>query len=364
MATTIRYIDLLTVEVLNEFNVSTDEQNSDLEIVPTQDTINFMQRQRIIFKAKDNGFRVAVSVKENDEPVIPLPAFTFRFSVQVKGTKILEWLNVTDLKQGGMDYARQHLVYYRTKPQLSNLNLKYELLNGLRPSVFTFQTAANNDNLRVQDMDNNAVDVVFDGDGNALSQPYDMIEIGTGEYELGLDFTKLKPGRYKLKYGGGTDFYYVDTELFKKQPFGALDLRTADTTGAVVPRNYKMNFKNRETIWRYIVVNKSGISTNDFAFAILDTLGQKAPYKGYLFEKVETRTVNGYPADVFESKKDTGNKDEIPFFDTPKAAIELQKIDLTITGETETLITNLANPSLTGVSTGDDLEFSDVYVYV
>ena len=257
MATTIRYVDLLTVEVLNEFNISANEVNQDLEIFPAPETEHFMRRQRMRFKTTDTGFRVAVSVKEDLSPVIPLPAFTFCFYFKVKNTELLQWLNVTDLKQGSIEYSRQKLLHFRTKPQLSNQNLKYQLFEAIRPAVFTFQTSATNDKLRVQNFDNDAVQVVFDGDGNPLTQPYTMIEIGTNEYELGLDFSKVGPGRYKIKYGGGQDQYYINTNLYAKQPVGVVELRTVETTGPVAVRNYKMNFKNRETIWRYIVVNKS-----------------------------------------------------------------------------------------------------------
>jgi hypothetical protein len=172
-----------------------------------------------------------------------------------------------------------------------------------------------------------------------------------------------------------TQTLFIDNDLAQQNVFGIVDIKAISGSNGSFPpqppqpspalppvttsRVYTMRFIRRVTQWRYIVVLKSPSVSPSADIAIIDDLTQ-APYGALTFTTVPAndRTVNGFPAKVFNSTIAT-----IPYFETPKKNLNIKKDPAAIAPTM--ILKNIPGPPLELVS-ADPANFSitEIYVYI
>jgi len=233
MSFSVKYIELFRVQILHHFfldkgNQSFDSMSSDdrqkqlkaynfrefLNVVPTLETKQKLDGHRAVFNRQKNGFSVWVEVEENDEkvPAISLAdALSFTFLLKVTDRNLL---NYTDLK-----FSDAGKIYY-----FSNRRLTAE------PGSFPL--------------------IPLDGDSVFVDEPFLLSDESSVD-----ESAKLPAGVTKNIFG-----------ILRLQMKG--ESSSNDITGAqgkikdTIPV-FKLEFKNRETTWRYIFTDDQNVKNND-----------------------------------------------------------------------------------------------------
>ncbi|MFW5756983.1 MAG: hypothetical protein ACOCWK_10285 [Tangfeifania sp.] len=233
MSFSVKYIELFRVQVLHhyfldkgslEFDSMPEEDQQKqlkaynfqkfLNIIPTPETMQKLDGHRAIFNKLKTGFSVWVEIGEaNDKaPVISFSdALTLTFLIKIADRN---FLNYTDLKLS--DAGR---IYW-----FSNRRLPAE------PATFPL--------------------VPLEGDSGFIDESF-LLSNETATDEL----AKLSAGEKKNLFG--------ILRLQMKGENATHDITTNQGEIKDTAPAFKMEFKNRETIWRYIFIDDQNVKNND-----------------------------------------------------------------------------------------------------
>jgi hypothetical protein len=360
------YNKLFTVKVKHDFYKDLVSRD-DILFMPTKECRAFMESNRLLFRRAEDGSASLLyrtdGAEGSTEPFIPIDPNKYVFALGLKDKA--RFLNITNLEYGTAQeqYTSGKLAYFRNTSGQSSLD--YELIDLLRPSLFTYEfmfsvpaPAQNTGHLVVRDEDNA---VVIDETGIARE--------GSGYYKIPVDFRSLLKGKYTFNYSDATnpavsETVYIDNDLAGRDIFGVLVIDSSmeqDLSDFLALSPFEMVFTRQETLWRYIIVLKTGkvlpSDTLEIADILYDDTGSS--YAEYTFVTDGQTTVNGFEARKFISVE------TIPFFEEPKMDLKLKKTSGAIT---TTIIEDLPNPLshgvIAGYATTEDLPVSEVFIYV
>ena len=360
------YNKLFTIKVKHDFYKDMISRD-DIVFMPTRECREFMESNRLLFRRAADG-SVSLLYKTNGQegsttPFIALDANKYVFALGLKDSA--RFFNVTNLESGTAkeQYTSGKLAYFRNSGSQSEL--VYELIDHLRPALFTYEFtftapagATATGHLSVKDDDGSTVI-----DVTAISKQ------GNGIYKAPVDFRSLPKGKYTFYYSDASnpaisETVYVDNDLAGRDIFGVLVIDSSVETVlndflALSP--FEMVFTRQETLWRYIIILKTGKVLASDILTITDILYDDtgSSYAEYTFVPEGETTVNGFPAFKFISVE------PIPFFEEPKLDLKLKKTSGAVT---TTIIDDLPNPASAGVIAGyaatDDRPVSEVFIYV
>lgn len=347
---------LFTVKVDHSYYRS-GKSREDIIFIPSRECRALLQGHRMLFRNNmDGGISVLHRVmSDNTTPFIDLDENTYVFGLSLKNKA--RFLNITDLKdtENNKAYASGRIAYFRNEGNASTL--AYELIDQLRPSVFTYEfkfspavPASSEGALEIQD-----------ADGNTVKQLEGITSNAAGIFSTSLDLSDLPKGKYTFVSSHDTnttaqeETVYIDSDLAGKDVFGIMAITNP---GTIQSTPFRMQFERLETYWRYFVVLKSGNIENTATISIEDSAieGTGSAYTIYNFnDKVAPVALNGMTAVQLTSNE------PIPFFEDPKLGFEL-------TAGASVVLKDLPNPRSSGTISGfhpsDSAPISEVYVYV
>ena len=358
------YNKLFTIKVTHDFYKDTISRD-DVVFMPTKECREFMEANRLLFRRSPDG-SVSLLYKTDGQlgstvPFISLDQNKYVFALGLKDKA--RFFNITNLDYGTAQeqYTSGKLAYYKNFGSSSQLT--YELLDLLRPSLFTYEFTF-------------TVPSASAATGQLVVKNEDALEImnvtaiskdSNGIYKAALDFRSLPKGKYTFYYSDSanaavSETVYIDNDLAGRDIFGVLVIDSsveAQLEDFLALSPFELSFDRQETLWRYIVVLKSGkvlqtdtLSINDILY---DDTGSS--YAEYTFVSEGTTTINGFPAQKFISVE------TIPFFEEPKMDLKLKRTSGSIT---TTVIEDLPNPKADGTIAGysSGIPVSEIYVYV
>lgn len=154
---------------------------------------------------------------------------------------------------------------------------------------------------------------------------------------------------------------FFDEELPGKKVLGILELNCGTQEGELYDQvqEYLLQFRRKETYWKYLIVNKNKRIPDPEKLMIVDKDEEgSGPYTPITFVRQGDTTndsvrVNGSDTIIFRSEE------PIPFFEIPKSSFQLRERKGSV------FIKHLPNPSPSGITkeVGNQFE-SEIYVYV
>lgn len=347
---------LFTVKVDHSYYKS-GKSKEDIIFTPSRECSTLLQGHRMLFRNNvDGGISVLHRVmSDNTTPFIGLDENTYVFGLSLKDKA--RFLNITDLKDtvNNKTYASGKIAYFRNSGNAATLS--YELIDQLRPAVFTYEFKFNPS---VPGGSEGTLDI-RDTNGDTVKLVENITSNAAGIFSTSLDLSDLPKGKYTFISDHGTntvakeETMYIDSDLAGKDIFGIMAITNP---GAIQATPFKIEFERLETYWRYFIVLKSENITNTATLGIEDsaTEGTGSAYTVYNFnDKVAPVALNGMTAVQFTSNE------PIPFFEDPKMGLELS-------AGTSVVLKDLPNPRSSGTISGfhpsDSVPISEVYVYV
>lgn len=283
-------------------------------------------------------------------PYISLENARFTYSLELKGSP--SFGNYTLLDAGAKKYKAGHILYFTNNPVNTEV-INHSLIDALKPALFTytfpFKAAAPGTDTGLL--------AVSDAGGNPVPISAGPIQPDkAGVYTVSADFRSLPKGLYTFNVSDNTHAaenykIYIDSGLAGKSVLGILDINYSPGMRSA----YALNFKRRETHWKYVIVNKSRkLDLSSVTLSVTDESDDTGnPYGKYVFKKQPgQQSFNGMEAVFFRSET------VIPWFEVPKLKLELSKNP----DPNPAIIKNLPNPSAAGAAgAGND---SEIYVFV
>lgn len=342
---------LFTVAINHSFYV--DRISRDFDITPLSDTAKLLKDNRLLFRNDDEGFRVLYrSVDESELPFLSFEDLDLKFALTLK-EKSGRFENITELNDTGETYRSGDLVYFSNTVQLDH-PLEYSLINELRPATFTYQFP--------QEGGTNGVIAITNEAGTDVTptepDPSAVAPDAAGNFFYPIDFEDLPSGLYTFETtvdAGATETkkVYIDSQLLTQGVFGLIKIHVVDyatfPTGTF-NRAYSAGFNQRESIWRYKVVLKTGVVTASDDLDIVDT-----DMTVNFVDKSDELT-NGILTKVWDSDV------TVPYSELPTTTFDFVK-DATTTPIV--VLSSLANPPTLIVSApNDDFGTSIIYITV
>ena len=320
----------------------------DLSFVPTEQTLRLMKNYRLKFNSATGGFVLAFQSFDNTNPLIPYEGIKLDFIMQLDN--IIEFFNFTNLDTNGNFTAKKKL-YFTNNPQATK-EITHTLLDQVRPKVFTFTSP-----LTTNDPENELLTLeITHEETGAQTILSDVAARPDGSYEVPVDLSKQNAGQYSFKSTTqlandmNTLQVLIDDQLYRTPFFGMVSINLSAST----LDEYELVFQRKESVWNYILVNRSNRTDFNDLLVKDNSLANSAPYQSYLFQKLgPSFTVGDKDAVKFQSTTD------IPAYELPKRDIELVK---EVNGNDLVLMKNLANPPLDRMSSSQSE--SDIYVFV
>jgi hypothetical protein len=149
----------------------------------------------------------------------------------------------------------------------------------------------------VTDAEGNPVSVGKDGNGNPLPNAVTLSKSSNNTFEQQIDLRDFKRGRYLISIRNAaetvtlkTEEIYVDEQLERENILGIVDIvyETASANLYGETEEYKLQFRNAETFWKYYIVNKSrNINLATDSLLIVDSGSVNgSPYQINSFQRV------------------------------------------------------------------------------
>jgi hypothetical protein len=333
-----------------------DLKLKDLVILPTEETARIIKNRKLMFRNIESGFKVSFRAY-NDAPLVSVNDVTFNFLLFVKNPA--EFYNYSNLRTSGKLPASNSVLFFRNDP-VNKKKLAYSILDGIKPHIFDYTFP-----FQAEDPANDEADFeIEDHHGHNIITVEDIACDNLGIYRYRIDLSGQPSGRYTFKSSDEnhdvvSQEIYIDNALYKQRPSGLIQIKYEENTRA----DYSLKFKRSTSKWLYRVVNKSGISLDDYDLQILDESGDDGSetYSSYLFNGSqspdEDNNINGYEVLVFVSNK------KIPFYEIPKVGLKLKKVDVTVLPHAaEVMIKNMPNPDLGGIL--NDKKQSEIMVFI
>ncbi|TBO41062.1 hypothetical protein [Pedobacter kyonggii] len=366
------YRKLFSVNVYH--NYYEDNLCNDLSFVATTASRKTIINQRLLFKIFDSGFNIITEIGEDLKPKIEFLDTNLQFGIQLKNAA--KFLAITQLNETApnKDFLSNKKIYFSNNGL--NSNLEYQIIDGIVGNLmsldFTLPPANTEVNLRLNSSTENNLVIAFDTDGVPINGPYKIKVNSSKVFEKLLDMSKLPDGLYNIsiKNAADTGNDLISYKIFKSNGlsaqsiFGVLELKLPASNVVVTETKFLINFLRKSTIWKYYVINQSGIDLDDFDLLVKDKSLDGTPsgipaYAKYTFAGNPVPANDPDPinkiadADILLFKSNV----KIPFYQKVKVGLELSKKD----GGTEVILTkNLPNP-MPEKQAGDE---SKIYVYV
>lgn len=356
------YKNFFSLKVAHTYYKNTISRD-DLQLAPTRECRNLIESNRMLFRKNVDGGISVLYRTAGENTTAPFIAFdpgTYVFAISAKDKA--RFLNITDLDDGSTIYDSDKFMYLKNDGTTETLS--YELLDTLRPAVFSYEFSFASP---APESPATGEFIVLDENLAEVHRISGIKRDANGTYTASVDLRHLPPGKYTLECADALnaktlETCYIDSGLAGKDVMGVVSV---SETG--IPRNtflsvpaFKLSFTRQETRWRYIVVLKSGKILTSDTLEVVDLAydDTNSSYAQFTFTAEGLQTLPGnMKAFSFLSNE------LIPFFEEPKMDLKLRK---TTSGVT-TLISSLPNPSASGniaeLLTGN-VGVSKIYVYV
>lgn len=355
-------------------NYYEDNLCNDLVFVPTSASTAIMRNQRWLFKKFGTGFSIITEVAADFKNKIELLDTTLQFGISLNNAA--KFLAVTQLNETSpnKEFLSNKKVYFSNNAL--NPNLGYQIIDGIVGDLmnldFTLPPVNTEVTLRVNSLTENNLVVDFDSEGLPVSGPYKIKLNSSKVFEKLLNMGKLPDGLYSISIKNAADTgndllsykIFKSNELSAQPVFGVLEIKLPASNAIVTETKFLISFLRKSTIWKYYIINQSGIDLDDFDLLVKDKSQDGTPSGNPVYAKY-TFAGNPVPANDPDPINKIADADillfksnvKIPFFQKVKLGIELSKKD---SGTEVVLTKNLPNP-LPEKQAGEE---SRIYVYV
>ncbi len=355
-------------------NYYEDNLCDDFGFMPTSASIAIMRNQRWLFKTFGSGFSMITEIGADLKNKIDLLDTTLHFGINLNNAA--KFLAVTQLNEiaPNKDFLSNKKVYFSNNAL--NPNLGYQIIDSIVGDLmnlnFTLPPVNTEVMLRVNSPTENNLIVDFDSEGLPVNGPYKIKLNGNKVFEKPINFGKLPDGLYHISIKNAADTgndllsykIFKSNELSAQSIFGVLEIKMPASNAVVTETRFLISFSRKSTIWKYYIINQSGIDLDDFDLFVKDKSQDGTPSGNPVYAKY-TFTGNPVPANDPDPINKIADADillfksnvKIPFFQKVKLGIELSKKD---TGAEVVLTRNLPNP-VPEKQAGDE---SKIYVYV
>lgn len=355
-----------------------DEKVPGIQLQPTTETKRKLNGGNMLFKTIPAGIVILYRARDDEiTPFIDLPPdlrLTFFMTVENEP----KFQNVTDLDESpSVQYSSSNILYFTNNPAAASDDttnpevITHELIDALKGRLFTYSfnlpSPPANVLLKVRNSSNEPVSTGKTADGTPLPTTVPIEQNDDGGFSHQIDLRGKPAGKFTFTIRNSADdttlkeeAFYIDDELAPRDITGIVDIVYDAATGHLydTTEEFQLRFKNKETVWKYFIVNKTrkiDLSVDDLS--ISDTGTDTYPMVTFTRqgnEPHDTVAIGGLDTVIFKSD------DPIPFRDMPKASIKLKNLTDSIV-----LIEDLPNPSHDGVvkKTGSVLE-SEIYVFI
>ncbi|MDL5045436.1 hypothetical protein QQ054_05200 [Oscillatoria amoena NRMC-F 0135] len=341
------YQTLIKLELLHNFYKS--GVTDDFEFVLTADIQRLMRQQRLLYRNFGCGFTILYESTQPNTPTIEIDSdLTFVFGLGIKNPGT--FYGITDLDESApstVSYTNGCRMFYYTDGALADL--KYKVLHAMYPERFSFKftekTAFKTIQVTIKDQNGTTVNAQYDTAGSPITSPYTLNADNNGEsgnilrtFTGFFDVSKTGSGYYTilLKREDATEKtlqVYIHDELSRSNVSGVVQLSLAKPTPPLAAKNLRIDLKRAESIWKYFIINRSGLDFTATDLVLSDKSGDSGPiYNTYTFSGNPAMggggqalpntadSINSLPTMVFESTV------KIPFYEVPKTKLELKKI--------------------------------------
>lgn len=366
------YRKLFSVHV--QHNYYEDNLCSDLAFTPVPETLRTMRNQRWLFKAFGSGFNLVTETGADLKSKIALLDTTLQFGISLNASA--SFFAVTQLNETApvKEFLSNKKIYLSNNAL--NAALEYQIIDGISGDLmalsFTLPAVNTEATLRVNSATESNLVIDYDTAGLPVSGPYTIKMNSSQVFEKLLNLSKLADGLYtiSIKNAADTGNDLLTYKIFKSNAlstravFGVLEVKLPASNAVVTETKFVISFLRKSTIWKYYVINQSGIDLDDFDLLLKDksldgTPGGNPVYAKYTFAGNPVPANDPDPinkiatADILLFKSNV----KIPFFQKVKLGLQLSKKD----GGSEVVLTkNLPNP----MPEKQGGEESKVYVYV
>ncbi len=352
-----------------------------LVLTPTAETSNLLKNGKMLFKTIPNAGSITVLYKTEDDEVTPMVNLgkELKFTFILNSKTSSEFFNITDLDESiSKEHHSANIIYFSSDPPSASHDpsspelMHHSIIDKLRTSLFTYQfeLLSNPPEVLFSLSDENGpVSVGKEVDGTPFDTTLTLSITDANTFQQQIDLRHKSKGRYiiTIRDIGDTttlkeEIVYIDDLLVPQKIVGIVEL-VYDTANNEIygdTEHYQLVFERKNSIWKYIVVNKSSkVDLGVQDLTILDEGLATGPYVVNTFAREGTEPhgsvrINDLDTVVFKSSA------PIPFFEQPKINLELR----TSPGD-DKLVSHLPNPSHSGVikkESGDQL--SEIYVFI
>ena len=270
-------------------------------LYPTNATDALLRNGKMLFKRLPNG--VTVLYKTLDDEITPLVELEKdqHITFFIKAPNKTGLLNITDFDESlARPYGTGKIVYYTNNPANVSFNknnpeiLSSEIIDSLRGPLFTYRFGITGNPATVKliatDSDGHPVSVGRDANGILLPETITLTISSGNLYEQQIDLRDYQRGRYLITIKNTdesitlkTEEIYVDEQLEKDNILGIVDIVYDAATNNLYgeTEEYKLQFKNTATFWKYYIINKSNnidLSTDSLLITDSGTLNG-TPYE-------------------------------------------------------------------------------------
>jgi len=366
------YRKLFSVHV--QHNYYEDNLCNHLVFLPGAETLKTIRNQRWLFRAFATGFNLITEVGADFKNKIELLDTNLQFGISLNDAA--KFFAITQLNETApaKEFLGNKKIYFSNNAL--NAALGYQIIDGIAGDLmalsFTLPAVNAEVTLRVNSATENNLVIDYDTAGLPVNGPYKVKLNSSNVFEKLLNLSKLADGLYtiSIKNAADTGNDLLTYKIFKSNSlstqslFGVLDIQLPASTAVVTETPFLISFLRKSTIWKYYVINQSGIDLDDFDLLVKDKSLDGTPNGNPVYAKY---TFAGNP--VPPNDPDPINKIaaaeillfksnvKIPFFQQVKLGLQLSKKD----GGAEVVLTkNLPNP-MPEKQVGEE---SKVYVYV
>ncbi len=349
-----------------------------IQLQPTSETKRKLKGGNMLFKTISDGMVILYRAKDDEiTPFIDLsPDLMLTFFMTIENEA--KFQNITDLDESSsIQYSSSNILYFANNPAAASDDpenpeaITHELIDALNGRLFTYNfnlaSPPANVLLKVRNSNNELVSTGKKADGTPLPTTLPIEKSDDGSFSHQIDFRGKPAGKYTFIIRNSADdttlkeeVFYIDDELASRNIMGIVNIVYNSATNHLydATEEYQVKFKNKETVWKYFIVNKTqkiDLSADDLS--ISDNGTATYPTVSFTREGPEPHNsvaIGGLDTVIFKSDV------PIPFRDIPKTSIKLKNQTDNIV-----LIKDLPNPSHEGVvkKTGSVLE-SEIYVFI
>lgn len=261
-------------------------------LYPTAATEALLRNGKMLFKRRPNGLTILYRTLDDETTPFVELGKDQHFTFVIKTGNIAGLLNITDLDESlSRPFGTGKIVYLKNNPANVSFNknnpeiLSHEIIDSLRGPLFTYQFNINGNpstvKIIVTDAEGNPVSVGRDANGDPLPTTINLSISTNNTFEQQIDLRDLQWGRYQITVRNTADTLtlkteeiYVDEQLERENILGIVDF-VYDAASDNLYGNteeYKLQFRNTDTFWKYYIVNKSqNIDLSTDSLLITDT---------------------------------------------------------------------------------------------